>query len=278
MRGEPFTAPVGDGHLSGWVSGHGAPVMLLHGGPGLSFEYVDEIADDIAEGYEVAAYQQRGLAPSTTAGPYDVDAHLRDVAAALDALGWQMAFLAGHSWGGHLGLHAAIAMPERLLGALAIDPLGAVGDGGAAAFNLEMLARCPEDVRAKVAELDQNASNSERSDADVIDNMRRYWPAYFARWDDAPPMPPMRISVAAYAAGFESLTTRLPELEAALPTIGVPVGFLAGGASPMPVEATAATAARIPGAWVETAHRAGHFPWVEQPGSVRAALDRLAEG
>jgi pimeloyl-ACP methyl ester carboxylesterase len=276
MRGKSFTATVDGVELGGWVTGHRAPVLLLHGGPGLSFEYVDELADDIGDGYEVAAYQQRGLEPSTTDGPFDVETHLADIAGVLDALGWQMAYLVGHSWGGHLAFHAAVAIPDRLLGVLAVDPLGAVGDGGAAAFNAEMLARCPEAIRAKVQEMDEAAMSGSGTENDGIESMRMYWPAYFARWDDAPPMPPMRMSVAAYAGGFASLTERLPALEAALPSVGVPVGIVTGAASPMPAGAAVDTAERIPGSWVSTVEGAGHFPWVERPGSVRAALDRLA--
>ena len=210
-------------------------------------------------------------------GPYDVETHLADLAAVLDALEWQMAYVVGHSWGGHLALHAAAALPERLLGALALDPLGATGDGGMKVFNDEMLARCPEAVREKVAELDEAAQSGAGSVDEAIEGMRLYWPAYFANWDDAPPMPPMRMSVASYAAGSTSITNHLPELEAALPSISVPVGIVAGAASPMPVyDAAVLTAKRIPGAWVETIDDAGHFPWFEKPGCVRAALDRLA--
>ena len=85
------------------------------------------------------------------------------------------------------------------------------------------------------------------------------------------------MSVEAYAGVFASLTASLPTLEAALPTITVPVGVVAGAQSPMPVEeAASATARAIPGAWVEVVEGAGHFPWLDRPGSVRAALNRLA--
>src|SRR5581483_10420842 len=61
MRGKPFTTAVDGGELSGWVTGSGAPVLLLHGGPGMSCEYLDDIADDVGDGYEVAGFQQRGI-------------------------------------------------------------------------------------------------------------------------------------------------------------------------------------------------------------------------
>jgi proline iminopeptidase len=105
------------------------------------------------------------------------------------------------------------------------------------------------------------------------------WPAYFADWDSAPPMPPISLSIAAYEGTYESLKEQFPALEASLPSITMPVGILMGGRSPMPTEeAGRQSAAVIPGAWVEVADGAGHFPWVERPGCVRSALDRLANG
>jgi pimeloyl-ACP methyl ester carboxylesterase len=277
MRGESFSVPVEGGQVSGWIDGHGTPTLLLHGGPGLSYDYVDQLAAEIGDGYQVAAYQQRGIEPSMLDGPYDLATHLDDVTAVLDALGWQMAYLVGHSWGGHLALHAAVAMPDRLLGALAVDPVGAVGDGGMKLFNDEMLARCPESVRAKVEELDEAALSGSGTADDGIESLRLYWPAYFADWDSAPPMPPTQMCVASYAEGSASIINHMPELEAALPSIAVPVGIVAGAASPMPVyDAAVLTAKRIPGGWVETIDDAGHFPWFEKPGCVRAGLDRLA--
>ena len=62
-----------------------------------------------------------------------------------------------------------------------------------------------------------------------------------------------------------------------LPAIRVPMGFLAGAGSPMPVDGAAgATARAIPGAWLDVVEGAGHLPWFERPGSVRGALHRLA--
>jgi pimeloyl-ACP methyl ester carboxylesterase len=72
-----------------------------------------------------------------------------------------------------------------------------------------------------------------------------------------------------------SIIEELPGLEARLPEIRVPVGFVHGSRSPMPLAASTDAAERIPGAWVEVVDGAGHFVWVEAPGAVRAALRRL---
>jgi proline iminopeptidase len=279
MRGQVFTAPVEGGQVSGWVDGAGSRVLLLHGGPGLSYEYLDDLAAEIGPGYEIAAFQQRGIAPSMIDGPFDVDTHLADVRAVLDALGWPTAYVVGHSWGGHLAFHVAVACSDRASGVLCLDPLGAVGDGGEALFEAEMFARLPAENRQRAKELDEQALAGGGTEEDGIEGMRLVWPAYFADWDAAPPVPQFSMSTPAYAEGFASLRERLPALEAALPSIDVPLGIVAGGRSPMPVQESAvASAAPIPGAWVEVIEGGGHFPWIEQPGCVRSALERLARG
>lgn len=271
-------APVGGGELVGWAEGAGAPVLLLHGGPGLSSEYLDQLVPELGDGFEIVGFQQRGLAPSTESGPFDIGTQVADVGAVLDALGWQRAWVVGHSWGGHLAVHVAAALPDRLEGVLSVDPLGMVGDGGEAAFEAELFARTPEDVRARAKELDERAMRGEGTAEDILASMAMIWPAYFAEWDAAPPPPVFRANATCYSETFDSLHEHLPRLAAALPSIRVPVGFVAGARSPMPVTASTDAAERIPESWVEIVPGAGHFPWVEVPGSVRAALLRLVAG
>jgi pimeloyl-ACP methyl ester carboxylesterase len=89
-------------------------------------------------------------------------------------------------------------------------------------------------------------------------------------------MPDIAMNAAAYTTLFKSIHDELPQLEASLGMIKVPMGFLAGADSPLPADvATKSTAKRIPGSWTEVVEGAGHFPWYERPGSVRRALHRL---
>ena len=143
MAHTAFRAPTASGDLVGWTAGDGPPVLALHGGPGLSFTYLDAAVEEIAAEFRVATFQQRGLAPSTTSGPFTIDQAVADVAAVLDHLGWDQAYVVGHSWGGHLAFHVARDLAPRLLGVLSVDPLGGVGDGGSEAFGAELLARTP---------------------------------------------------------------------------------------------------------------------------------------
>lgn len=261
--------------IRGRRAGVGPPVLLLHGGPGLGFDYLRDLADELAQENDVAWYQQRGLAPSAAEGPFTVGADVADVRRVLDLLGWEKAYVVGHSWGGHLALHVATALPERLLGVLAVDPLGSVGDGRWPEFDEEIFRRTPEGVRARARELDELMAEGAADDELALEQMRLVWPAYFANPEGAPPMPQLRMASERSAQMGRSILAELPTLEARLRLIGVPVGFVHGSRSPMPVAASTDAAERIPGAWVDVVDGAGHFVWVEAPGAVRAALRRL---
>ena len=242
----------------------------------MSYLYLDGLAEEIGDGFRVAAYQQRGVAPSTSEGPFAVEREVADALAVLDALSWERAWVVGHSWGGHLLLHVALAAPERLYGGLAIEPLGGKGDGGLPAFEAEMLRRIPEGDRELAEELDAQALRGEGGPEAALESMRLAWPAYFASPEHVMAFRDTETSVAAYAGLFESLQQALPRLASGLAGVKVPLGFVAGKCSPMPCDqAAGATARAIPGAWLEVVPDAGHFPWFERPGCVRTALQRL---
>lgn len=275
MAWTAFTTHDDGPRLGGRRAGSGPRVLLLHGGPGIGFDYLRDLADELAEENDVAWYQQRGLDPSRGEGPFTVAADVADARRILDALGWETTYVLGHSWGGHLALHVAEAMPERLRGVLVVDPLGAVGDGRWPEFDEEIFRRTPEAVRAQARELDELRSAGAVDEDLALEGLRLVWAAYFADPDRAPPMPTFRYSSARSAQVGQSIQAELPALEAGLPGIRVPVGFLHGSRSPMPLGASTDAAERIPGAWVDVVEGAGHFIWYEVPGAVRDALRRL---
>jgi pimeloyl-ACP methyl ester carboxylesterase len=180
MKRAPFTVATRSGQLSGWVTGEGPRVLAIHGGPGMSYDYLDDAVAELAGRYRVATFQQRGLAPSTERGEFTVAEAVADIAAVLDGLGWDTAYLMGHSWGGHLVFHAAAGIPDRLAGVLSVDPLGAVGDGGAEAFGAEMLARVPEADRERARELDEKDTAGEATPEEALEAFSLFWASYFA--------------------------------------------------------------------------------------------------
>ena len=110
--------------------GPGPAAIFLHGGPGIGAEHIIGLVEEVDGLVNGVLPQQRGLYPSTLEGPRDVETHVADEIALLDQLGWERAWLIGHSWGGHLAMHIAVAHPEQVTGLILIETLGAVPDGG----------------------------------------------------------------------------------------------------------------------------------------------------
>jgi proline iminopeptidase len=264
-----FDVPVAGGSLGGWVSGSGDPVLLLHGGPGVS-DYTKGLAEEIETRFTVYRYQQRGLAPSTLEGPFEVATHVDDALAVLNANNLEQAWLVGHSWGGHLALFVASLHPDRCRGVLCIDPQGAVGDGGGRDLETNVLARLtPEDRERAMA--------SEESGEDAVEGLRLIWPGYFADPESAPPMPDIDLSVECFDQTVASINRHFEEqtLAKALPQLTIPVTFVLGAQSPIPPIHGYRTANLIPGAYVHEVDDCGHFVWMERPGVTFDALRQL---
>ena len=124
MGEEPFEVRVPDGVLRGHRGGEGPPALLLHGGPAVS-DYTEGCAAELGDLFSTIRYTQRGARPSAAGPPYSIESHTADALAVLDSLEVVRAWAIGHSWGGHLALHLLAVAPERLLGLVCIDTLGA---------------------------------------------------------------------------------------------------------------------------------------------------------
>ncbi len=267
-----LSVPTSTGELVGRVVGSGPPMLLLHGGPGLE-DYLAPLADELASDWTVAHYTQRGTAPSTLDGDVTVTGHVEDVLAVLDHLGWPRCVLAGHSWGGHLAMHVAVRHPERLVGLIALDALGGVGDGGYAAFGAALMARVLPQHSSRLDELEalEKAGGplTPEQDAEALALM---WPAYFPDPATAPPMPDLSVSPR-MGESFESMLSSVAEIESRLAGCQVPALFVHGEDSPMPVESSTETVARLPYADVEVLTGAGHFLWIDRPGVVQGLVN-----
>lgn len=186
--------------------------------------------------------------------------------------------MVGHSWGGHLAMHFAAQYHERVLGLVAVDPLGAVPDGGAADLGRIPNERTLPDQVARAAEIDERADAGEATAEEFLERLAIARSRYFSSPDKAPPMPALSISLDCFSQTFASIAEHFERraLEDSLPTVRAPAVFLLGADSPIPPEHGVASAALIPGARCIVEDGCGHFVWLEHPGSVRRALETIA--
>ena len=93
------------------------PVLILHGGPGLPHDYLEDIARLADGGRPVVFYDQLGCGKSDH--PDDpalwvMDTFVEEVGAVREALGLDRVHVLGHSWGGWLALEYAFGQPAGL--------------------------------------------------------------------------------------------------------------------------------------------------------------------
>jgi proline iminopeptidase len=253
------------------------PVLALHDGPGMGAEYLITLLEELEGTVDIVLPQQRGLEPSTIEGPRDIETHVADAIAVLDHLGWERAWLMGHSWGGLLAMHVAVAHPERTMGLVLFDTLGALADGGRAALSENLVARLSPSGRTRLDELIALQESGDEDPTLVAQMLTVLWPSYSYIPNYVPPPQPLRLEVplpgvpdtiasvqAHWAAGT---------LEHGLPMLDMPVILFHGVADPLPSSASVETAALIPGARLELVERSGHFPWLERHGDIRPIVE-----
>ena len=177
---EPFVVSTSEGDIHGWhYEGEGPRAVLLHGGPCISASYMEPLVPHLAGVFRQSLYQQRGLSPTTVEGPFTVEANVADAAAVIDETAGGRAWIVGHSWGGHLALQVLAAIPERVAGAIIVDPLGAHLDV-MPEFGERLQAPLSEKDRARVREIEAKEEAGTATPEESLEDFRLVWPSYFA--------------------------------------------------------------------------------------------------
>lgn len=115
-------APFGDHQtwyrITGDLHGPGTPLVILHGGPGCTHDYVDSFKDIASTGRAVIHYDQLGNGKSTRLPKkgddfWTVDLFLSELDNLLEHLGIEHDYaLLGQSWGGMLAAEHAVREPS----------------------------------------------------------------------------------------------------------------------------------------------------------------------
>ena len=94
-------------------------VVLLHGGPGASSDYLEPLMAPLAErGYRVVRYDQLGSRRSARpddASLWNAPRFVAEVDTVRQALGLGRVHLLGQSWGGMLGMEYALTQPQGIV-------------------------------------------------------------------------------------------------------------------------------------------------------------------
>jgi pimeloyl-ACP methyl ester carboxylesterase len=99
----------------------GMPVVLLPGGGVACADYYPNLVEGLAD-QTVIVHDRLGTGRSRTDEPVSLRTWSDDTAALLDGLGMERALLVGHSLGGALAVQVVLDHPDRVAGALLLDP------------------------------------------------------------------------------------------------------------------------------------------------------------
>ncbi|GAC1402937.1 MAG: proline iminopeptidase-family hydrolase [Candidatus Velthaea sp.] len=101
-----------------------APILVLHGGPGATHQYLESLAALASSGRRVIFYDQLGCGRSshpTDPELYSAELFVDELKAVREALGLERVHLLGQSWGGMLAMQYAIERPAGIASLIVAD-------------------------------------------------------------------------------------------------------------------------------------------------------------
>lgn len=125
------------------VMGNGNPIIVIHGGPGLSQDYLLPHMATLAESNLVIFYDQRGCGLSTgevNADSIRIEVFLDDLESIRKTFGFKKITVLGHSWGGFLAMQYALTYPEAVEKLILMNTMPASHEGWSL-FHKEQLQR-----------------------------------------------------------------------------------------------------------------------------------------
>lgn len=282
-----YNAPVAaEGYLDGAdgvrifyhvVGGGPDTVVVVSGGPGLSYTYLAADLAPLAHGRTVIFYDQRGSGRSTLVfdpALLTKERQAADIEALRRHFGLEKLSLVGHSFGAVFAAQYAADFPSRTERLVLLNPAPATAAQGAE-FTVRRLSRTSPEQQERQGELIGALLSGTAADpvAACTELFASIFRVYFhdqaniarmrGEWCG---MPPAAAANSAFTllAGLGTLGDAY-DLRPLAATIQAPTLVVHASADPIPFQSSADWANAIPRGDLLTIDAAGHFAWLEQP-------------
>lgn len=263
--------PVNGTELFVNIMGSGEPVVILHGGPGLSHDYFLPHFEPLADNMKLVFFDQRGMGRSTTdldSTTFSLDLLVEDIEVLRRELKLGNIHLMGHSWGGALAMRYAINYPDRLKTLILSNSVPASSEFTQAVYeNLEKL----NNERQNMADIQplMDRVNGGSRDVQVYDRFMQlnFRPSFY----DTSNVNELRLNLSEQYLKTQELLQYLPpvtepvNLFPELEQVTVSSLIIRSELDAMPVEADQKLEQTLPDARLVNIEKAGHFPFIEQP-------------
>jgi proline iminopeptidase len=265
----------------------GEPVVLIHGGPGLTSDYLADDLTTMARNHSLLVYDQRGIGRSTLVSDSTALAaqrYVEDLEAIRKHLGLAQLTLLGHSWGAAPAALYAMQYPERVRRMILVGTIPPERSGLVNAFQAMAAARDSGTLR-RMAELSRIRSASPSD----LAACREYYQLWFTPFFGASTAA-SRMKGNVCAGSPESLKNKQNVDKFTFVSLGnwdwttslnkavAPTLIIQGELDPLPIESARKWAAAMPNARLLELKGIGHFPYVEAPEVFFAAVDRFLMG
>jgi proline-specific peptidase len=258
--------------------GDGVPLLLLHGGPGFTSEYLEPL-ETLGETRPVVFYDQLGCGWSDR--PEDpalwtVGRFVEEVALVREALGLERVHILGQSWGSMLAVDYLLTQPAGVCGLVLASPPLSIRRWTDDARRL--IATLPAETQEVIASHERDGYFScPEYQAAIADFYRRYvcrmrpWPPALERAFAGAGQPvyqtmwgPSEFTVTGVLASYER-ADRLPE-------IAVPALFTCGRFDEATPESTSWYQSKLDGSRVQVFEQSAHLAHLEQAGEYAKAI------
>lgn len=259
--------------------GRGTPLVILHGGPGMSHDYLaPQLVELLADRYKLLFYDQRASGRSTGVSDttrLTMTQFVQDLEALRRALDLERLNVLGHSFGGLLAMYYAVAHPARVEKLLLLDTAPASWELNFPHFRQTIAARQTDADRREMAEI--TGAPGGQSDPRSMD---RYYKLYFRTFFHDPRLSDsLRLGVdQQWLANIRVTNNRVwgdlgrYDIHDQLERITAPTLILHGESSVISMEGAEAIHARIPNSQLIRLTNVGHFAYIEAPQCVMTAV------
>jgi proline iminopeptidase len=263
------------------------PVVLVHGGPGFTSDYLADDLAPMARHHSLLVYDQRGIGRSTLVSDSTAlaaERYVEDLEAIRKHFGLERLTLFGHSWGAAPAALYAMQYPEHVRRMILVGTIPPDRSGLVRAFKAIAAARDSATLR-RMAEL----SRIREAKPDDLAACREYYELWFKPFFGAAAAA-SRMKGNVCAGSSESLKNKhnVDRLTFAslgnwdwltsLSRVPVPTLIIQGELDPLPIEDARRWAAAMPNARLLELKGIGHFPYVEAPEEFYAAVDQFLRG
>jgi proline iminopeptidase len=261
--------------------GSGVPLLTLHGGPGVSHDYLEPL---IALGDErpVVFYDQLGAGKSERpedASLWTVERFVRELQAVRDALGLREVHLLGQSWGTMLAVDYALTGAPGIRSMVLANPCLSVSRWARDADRL--ISELPEETRVII----EKHRETETFDDPAFQRALGVWYRRHMCRLDPWPEAMLRTATSGNRAVYTAMwgrtdfvatgATRDYERADDLHRLTMPVLYLTGRYDTATPETTAYYQAQTPNAELVVFEASSHSPHLEEPDAFMAVVRRF---